>query len=719
MIHFLNELNIGRKTFFRKILILMICVIETFLLLFSVFIFRNFENVVYKKITDLNYENTAETGRNIANMMSVVENFGNAIYYDSTVQKLMFNNGNLSDFEIQSSLNAISKMISSYSVIDSVIIYNKRINKFYLTNDSYLKDEILQGIEKGQVFPSSIIARRLPKEAYLKNDIVFTYLKSDSFDVRSNVVVINVKLDWLESSFIRKNDIRDLFLVDTSGNIIIDNIMYNSQSVLEKDYFEEIVENDAFHPGDVQVLSEENKVVMFSKIPNTEWYLINESDYDALYNSIETMKGGVILVTVIFMLLGVVIALFLARNLYRPIEGIINSIENTFDDLKKEHFGTDMQYIEGVIKRTKSFSQTMNTYIMKEFLMNSGRVDKQILDKAILHNPRWNGSREIFLMFVQFDEEKNFVSYVKELFIEVEIDVIEFENNRIIIVFEKNDEETVKVKTKELKKASSILYISNECKSHEQILEEYQKIMHRLKYRLIYDGGEVMDQEVISKNLNNVEFTFPNSTYQKILRGLKNRDIQDAKVQLSGFLEAISEVNISNYYLALIKLLLLLCENNDILLSKQSHYLESILSAKSKNDVENIFGEMFSYIVDLSNETEEKAYNFVAEAIKDYIENHYFDKNLSTKSIAGEFKMSQAYIGRLFRTTFGYTITEHINKMRITKSIELLRETNYPISKIMDIIGYENESTFFKIFKAQCGTTPKGYRISIVKKENE
>ena len=123
--------------------------------------------------------------------------------------------------------------------------------------------------------------------------------------------------------------------------------------------------------------------------------------------------------------------------------------------------------------------------------------------------------------------------------------------------------------------------------------------------------------------------------------------------------------------------------------------------------------------MNLSNETENKAHSFVAGAIKDYIENHYFDKNLSTKGIAAEFKMSQAYIGRLFRTTFGYTITEHINKMRINKSLELLQETKYSISKIMDVVGYENESTFFKIFKAQCGTTPKGYRISIVKKDNE
>ena len=57
--------------------------------------------------------------------------------------------------------------------------------------------------------------------------------------------------------------------------------------------------------------------------------------------------------------------------------------------------------------------------------------------------------------------------------------------------------------------------------------------------------------------------------------------------------------------------------------------------------------------------------------------------------------------------------------MRINKSLELLQETKYSISKIMDVVGYENESTFFKIFKAQCGTTPKGYRISIVKKDNE
>ena len=119
-------------------LIVFICCIEVFLIAFSVLIFGNFQNIVYDKITDLNYEITSKTGNNISNMSTMIETFCDAIYYDSNVRRLIYDDGSIPHIELHRALNLITDTIRSYSVIDSVIIYNNTINKFYAANEAYL-----------------------------------------------------------------------------------------------------------------------------------------------------------------------------------------------------------------------------------------------------------------------------------------------------------------------------------------------------------------------------------------------------------------------------------------------------------------------------------------------------------------------------------------------------------------------------------------------------
>lgn len=97
--------------------------------------------------------------------------------------------------------------------------------------------------------------------------------------------------------------------------------------------------------------------------------------------------------------------------------------------------------------------------------------------------------------------------------------------------------------------------------------------------------------------------------------------------------------------------------------------------------------------------------------VKEVIEQKFNDLNLSQQSIAANVKLTSAYLGKLFKDSCGVSITEYINDIRLRHAQELLLQSDYTISEIMDKCGYANQSYFFRLFKTRFGTTPKDYRL--------
>ena len=106
-----------------------------------------------------------------------------------------------------------------------------------------------------------------------------------------------------------------------------------------------------------------------------------------------------------------------------------------------------------------------------------------------------------------------------------------------------------------------------------------------------------------------------------------------------------------------------------------------------------------------------KKHSIVLESVKEYINLHYNDKELSLKMISSEFNLSQSYLGKMFRENYGTSVKEYITKVRLKVAAEYLVQSSFSIKKIMDLCGFDNESNFYRIFRANYGVTPSSYRI--------
>uniref|UniRef100_A0A7C5V4R7 AraC family transcriptional regulator n=1 Tax=Caldicellulosiruptor owensensis TaxID=55205 RepID=A0A7C5V4R7_9FIRM len=97
----------------------------------------------------------------------------------------------------------------------------------------------------------------------------------------------------------------------------------------------------------------------------------------------------------------------------------------------------------------------------------------------------------------------------------------------------------------------------------------------------------------------------------------------------------------------------------------------------------------------------------------DYINSNY-SSELDIDLLAKLANLSKFYFCRLFKEITHLTPVDYINKFRVEKAIELIRNTNMSISEIAFEVGFNSVSYFIKVFKEYVGVTPFKYKKNIL-----
>lgn len=112
--------------------------------------------------------------------------------------------------------------------------------------------------------------------------------------------------------------------------------------------------------------------------------------------------------------------------------------------------------------------------------------------------------------------------------------------------------------------------------------------------------------------------------------------------------------------------------------------------------------------------SEVKVYESSVERAFRFIYAHFLEE-CSLAEIAEYANQNSSSLCRSFRKASGYTITEFINRLRVEKSCELLRNTSLSIKDISYQSGFNTFSYFNTKFKTITGITPRQYRKEIKK----
>lgn len=95
-------------------------------------------------------------------------------------------------------------------------------------------------------------------------------------------------------------------------------------------------------------------------------------------------------------------------------------------------------------------------------------------------------------------------------------------------------------------------------------------------------------------------------------------------------------------------------------------------------------------------------------SILNYIENHYADGSMQKLSDMTGYP--DYFISRFLKKRTGLNFKELLQKRKLQQAVYFLEHTTLSIELIMERIGYENSSYFYRKFREQYGCSPNEYR---------
>ena len=89
---------------------------------------------------------------------------------------------------------------------------------------------------------------------------------------------------------------------------------------------------------------------------------------------------------------------------------------------------------------------------------------------------------------------------------------------------------------------------------------------------------------------------------------------------------------------------------------------------------------------------------------------HYQEPDLTIAKLSKMFKYKNTYFTKAFVKFMGETPIYYLNRLRISKAKELMKNNNLSLDEISSSVGYRNSSSFTEAFKRIIGMLPKEYR---------
>ena len=85
-------------------------------------------------------------------------------------------------------------------------------------------------------------------------------------------------------------------------------------------------------------------------------------------------------------------------------------------------------------------------------------------------------------------------------------------------------------------------------------------------------------------------------------------------------------------------------------------------------------------------------------------------------TLAQQFNTSKRTLIRRFKEAVGLTPHAYVQQIRIEVAQKQLAETQASVEQIMNQVGYEDMSSFRRLFRQQAGITPVEYRKRFAKR---
>lgn len=134
-----------------------------------------------------------------------------------------------------------------------------------------------------------------------------------------------------------------------------------------------------------------------------------------------------------------------------------------------------------------------------------------------------------------------------------------------------------------------------------------------------------------------------------------------------------------------------------------------ISEAKFAEDLLTAFSNIQEDFIRIVEQQDQHPNRRSMKEILDYVKEHCAEA-LTLNDVAQTFNFNYSYLSSYFSSNSREGFSEYLNRVRIQRAEELLRDEDIPVSKVCGLVGYGDHSYFCKVFKKFTGKTPSEFR---------
>jgi len=733
-------------------------------------IFLNKEYETNKEILGQMKYNTEFMDKTIANIcFYMYTNTDSSFIMNSTSKEIDMN-----ELSVRLGKVAGSAILSN-NYIQSICIYNSFDEQYFYTGKPLFFDDIhlKQIMSKYPNVPKlKPILRKIKNDYGTKTneEEVLTYILYETAGTPSKIdsaIIVNVRPEWLLDNL----KIVNMPKKDSNSSVYVMNEKGEFIGKQKNDEAEEQWLYAGFNKNknlnkeltgffDAK-LNGQKYFVTYTRVESDGLVLFKVQPVKEIYSYFNIIRNSIFLVLIAFIMIAIIISIFVSRRLYNPINKLIGQITLNKQDVQYDEANKDeISYLNSVYsyafdklsyyEREKSMNhRIMKTYWLRKLITEGEWLDREESESIFKANSLNISYDDYFIIcvfkidnFAKVKLKNNMINMDLIRFAIVNIMSEVISQSFAVESVEMYEDQMVSVVGIKAEQEDYIMDLSNKIKKSQQYVLQYFNISVTasvsemiLNFREIPQGYEyalksslyrfamgkmsIIVPEKTKQNISSTKEEYSKKFNKLLVEGIKTSNISDIEVSLKSILEDICELNYDRIMGEIVNLIDVVKSTFDKMIinrncvgSDLTNLSNNVFKIETIDEFYHLLVKIIEDKLQYKNEDEiQLKYTVIAKQAIDIIINNYSDSNLCTNQIADMMKMNPRRISRIFKDFSGVTIAEQISEVRLKKAAELLENTQISVYEIIEKIGLENESYFYKMFKARFRCTPKEYSL--------
>ena len=346
----------------------------------------------------------------------------------------------------------------------------------------------------------------------------------------------------------------------------------------------------------------------------------------------------------------------------------------------------------------------------------------QVAVVEIVFMPQFSGIKEE----EKINCQEEILNKMREVFISKENIHFFFDMNYRITILQNCEEVTLERELKEIQDEilnCDYLYYSIGLggikKGLENAERSYQEALEALNYRVILGKNTIIKFD----NITGVE-NFSGNAVLELDEKLKVYFLTESENKISEFISntfskkellintPINKIKefVINFITTIIDVFKEIEIDVNELNSNNSSIYDELFKLETVPDIIEFLEKTSNKAIQLIGKRKGKKSNKLINDIRDYVMENLGDPELSLSKVAEVFFINSSYLSRLFKKEIGVNFAEFLIKLRIDKSILLLRTTDLKAYEIGEQVGFPDSSYFSACFKRCTGISISEYK---------